>query len=78
MARSALGSLRSDQVALPVPGSLTPIRCSLHMAVFEVPSVIDWVPTAPPLFELLYHGFVPGTITPDHWLIVPGPPMLAA
>ena len=47
MARTARESLRSTRFPCPVPGSLIPIKCSLHIAVFEVPSVIDSVPTAP-------------------------------
>src|SRR4051794_31955235 len=60
MARVALGSARVTRFPELERGSLPPIRCSLNIAVFEVPSVTDWVPTAPPLFELLYHGFWPG------------------
>src|SRR5579871_4320475 len=78
MARTALGSLRGMMLPLLLPGSLIPIRCSLHMAVFDVPSVTDAVLTPPWLFELLYQGFLSATITPDHVLIVPGPPTFAA
>ena len=53
MARTARGSLRSTRFPCPVPASLMPIKCSLHIAVFEVPSVIDWVPTAPVIIRVI-------------------------
>ncbi len=66
IARTARGSLRSTRLPWPEPGSLIPIRCSLNMAVLDVPSVIDCTPTAAPLLELLYQGLVPATIGPVH------------
>ena len=71
------GIASQHEISMPEPGSLIPIKHSLHIAVFEVPSVIDWVEIAPWLFELLYQGLVPGTMTPDHSLIEPGPPTFA-
>ncbi len=46
--------------------------------MFDVPSVIDWVPTGPLLFELLYQPVwleaIQLMIVPDQALIVAGPP----
>src|SRR3954463_6047384 len=69
-ARLARTSLRVTKVPASESGPGIPSRCSLNTAVFDVPSEIDAIVTIP-LFPLLYHLFLPGTIVPDHWLIGP-------
>src|SRR3954451_19566629 len=76
-ARLARTSLRVTKVPASESGPGIPSRCSLNIAVFDVPSVTDPIVTIP-LFALLYHLFLPGMIVPDHWLIGPGPPTFAA
>src|SRR4051794_30748769 len=45
IARFARGSLRLTRMPRLPSGPDRPKRCSLNIAVFDVPSVIDWNPT---------------------------------